>query len=329
MLTSLFLVLGAAALFLLPDEKQYFKNEGMIFGTTYSVQYQASDDLHSDIRNTLLDVDSTLSLFNPESLLSQLNNNNTDVVNEDFEKVFTISRYVSERSNGAFDITVAPLVNAWGFGFKNKDNVTPAVIDSLLPLVGYRSVSLHNHRLVKLNPVSTIDLGAVAKGYACDRVADLLKAKGLSNYLVEIGGEIVAHGQNSRNKHWSVGITRPVDDPSGVNQDIQTVISADSLCMATSGNYRNFYYYNGQRRSHTIDPRTGYPVSHSLLSATVTASSCALADALATACMVLGADSAVALINDVPYAECYLIVALPDENDKQQPQYEIIKTSGW
>jgi thiamine biosynthesis lipoprotein len=156
-----------------------------------------------------------------------------------------------------------------------------------------------------------LDGGAVAKGQACDLIAQLLTEKGCTNYLVEIGGEIVCHGMNSRGEQWRVGISRPDDDPSG-QQEIQEIITTSDICMATSGNYRNFYYDGNEKRSHTIDPRTGYPVQHSLLSATVVSSTCMRADALATACMVLGAEKALEMIGTAEDAACYLLVAQAD-----------------
>ncbi len=327
MIISFLLVIVAAVFFLLPDSDKYYKNEGLIFGTTYTIQYQASKDLHPEIRQALLDMDSTFSLFNPASLLSRLNRNETDQTNEDFETVFNLSRKISRATNGAFDITVAPLVNAWGFGLKNKDNVTPEMIDSLLPLVGYSKVALFDHQLFKEDPNIQLDLGAVAKGYACDHIAKLFEKHHVDNYLIEIGGEIVARGHKADNSLWAIGITRPQDDPTGQSKDVQTVIHTDSLAMATSGNYRNFYYYNGQRRSHTIDPRTGYPVKHNLLSATVVAPKCALADAIATSCMVLGPTISLKFIEIFPNVECLLCVADNDPNN--QSGIKVLTSSGW
>ena len=158
----------------------------------------------------------------------------------------------------------------------------------------------------------TLDASAIAKGYACDIVAQLLRQKGCQNLLVDIGGEVVAQGVNHQGNAWRVGITRPTIDATGAEKELQEIIASSDLCMATSGNYLQYYIANGERRSHTIDPRTGYPVEHSLLSATVSASTCMRADALATACMVLGEEAALDMIERTTDAACYLIIADSD-----------------
>jgi thiamine biosynthesis lipoprotein len=214
---------------------------------------------------------------------------------------------VWQLSDGAFDITVAPLVNAWGFGFNRKETVTKELIDSLLQYVGMEKISLEKHHLHKTDSHIMLDASAIAKGQACDVVADYLRKKGCKNLLVDIGGEVVVEGVNDMGAPWKIGITKPQDDPTGQQNEIQEIISSSSLSMATSGNDRQFYYEDGIRRSHTIDPRTGYPVSHSLLSATVIADNCMTADAFATACMVLGTEGALKMIESHPQTECYLI----------------------
>jgi len=313
-IVALCLAVGAVVLFLLPEDrdKHYYRNEGKVFGTYYSVSYEGYYDLHDSIRDAMREVDETLSMFNKYSLVARLNRGADPELPLLFRQVFNTAQQVSELTDGAFDITVAPLVNAWGFGFKNKEQVTAEVIDSLLGLVGYRYLHLEGRHLKKAKEGVMIDASAIAKGFACDRVAAVLRRNDAENLLVDIGGEVVAQGMNSKGEPWSIGITKPIDDISGTVQQLQDVLHTSDACMASSGNYRNFYYENGVRRSHTIDPRTGYPVHHSLLSATVIAPSCMLADALATSCMVLGTDSALALISRVPDAACYLIEASAD-----------------
>ena len=290
--TLLALVLGGVVLFAFRDETpktQYFKHQGFVFGTYYNIRYSATESREEAILKRLDEFDKSLSTFNPHSTISVLNQGRDTVWDADFTEMYQCAQEINRLSNGAFDITVAPLVNAWGFGFTNRETVTPELIDSL--------------RRVK----NVLDASAIAKGQACDVVAQLLKENGSENYLVDIGGEVVLHGVNDQGEPWRVGITKPVDDPTGEKSEIQEVIASTDLCMATSGNYRQFYYENGLRRSHTIDPRTGYPVNHNLLSATVIAPSCMRADALATACMVLGVDSAMMLVESLPETECYLI----------------------
>lgn len=293
------LIVGAAAWLWQGPRQQYYVHQGKIFGTYYNVRYSASCNLEDSLVATLHAFDASLSTFNPHSTISVINQGRDTVWDAYFTDMYRTAEEVQKISDGAFDIHVAPLVNAWGFGFKNKEQVTPALIDSLLQVK------------------NVLDASAIAKGQACDVVAAMLKRHGAENYLVDIGGEVVLKGINDRHEAWRVGIAKPVDDTTCTRSELQDVIAASHaladpdqpFCMATSGNYRQFYYEGGVRRSHTIDPRTGYPVNHSLLSATIVASSCMRADALATASMVLGVDSALAMIERIPDAECYLIYA--------------------
>jgi len=307
-------VLIAAVAIVATGCKQYHQNQGSVFGTYYNIQYQAFSDQHAEIEACLKAFDSSLSVYNDQSIITKVNRNEEVETDAYFERMFENAQFVSEASNGGFDITVAPLVNAWGFGFKNKQNVTQEILDSILPLVNYKNVHIENHHVIKTDPRIMLDASALAKGYACDIVADMLTAQGCKNILVDIGGEVVAKGHNSHNKPWTIGITKPIDDVSGARQELQDAISTTSICMATSGNYRNYYIEEGVRRSHTIDPRTGYPVHHKLLSATVIAPSCIKADALATACMVLGEYKAAVMISQMRETAYYFI--LTDEEGK-------------
>ena len=306
------------------DSPRYFHNQGHVFGTYYNLRYSADHDLQAAIDSAFAAFDASLSMFNPRSVLSAVNQNRDTLTDLRFEQMFAMAMEVSRLSHGAFDITVAPLVNLWGFGFKHREDVTPERVDSARALIGYTRVRLIDHRVLKDDPRIMLDAGAVAKGQACDVLAEVLRQHGAQNYLVDIGGEVVAHGVNSEGQPWRIGITRPDDDPDGLNDQLQDVVSSTDICMATSGNYRNFYYEGEQRRSHTIDPRTGYPVQHSLLSATVVAPTCMQADALATASMVLGADSALVLVQQAG-ARAYLIVSDPSAQDSLR----VLKTPNW
>ena len=314
-------------LLLLPNKpkKQYYHHQGNIFGTYYNIRYEGTEDLHDAIKQRLKDFDHSLSMFNPNSVISKVNRNENVVVDSLFENMYFEAQAISQLSNGAFDITVRPLVNAWGFGTKNQEPKTKTQeinIDSIKSFVGYDKVRLENHSLQKDDEHITLDASAIAKGYACDVVADLLRGSGCDNLLVDIGGEVVLQGVNDKGKPWRVGISKPKIDATGMETELQEVIESSNLCMATSGNYLQYYFVDGDRRSHTIDPRTGYPVEHSLLSATVTANSCMRADALATACMVLGEKEALKMIECIPDAACYLIVAQADS-------LQIITSSRW
>ena len=296
------------------QSQAYYRNEGKIFGTYYNIRYQASTDLHDSITAALQAFDNSLSMFNPRSVLSAVNANRDTTTDALFEQMWTEATEVYTLSGGAFDITVAPLVKAFGFGNKNDQlsAIGPQTIDSIRQFVGFDKVELIDHHVYKSNPRVQIDGGAVAKGQACDMIAELLRKQGCTNYLVDIGGEVVAKGVNDKNEPWRIGVTKPNLNNEGAQDELQEILSLSDICMATSGNYRNYYYDGDVRRSHTIDPRTGYPVQHSLLSATVVSSSCMRADALATACMVLGAEEGLQLIDRAQDAACYFIVAKND-----------------
>lgn len=312
-----FAVIAAILLLLLPNtpRKQYYHHQGNIFGTYYNIRYEGTEDLHEAIKQRLQEFDNSLSMFNKNSVISQINRNEAVQTDSLFEHMFYEAQAISQLSNGAFDITVAPLVNAWGFGtsqVKGERLEVRGKIDSLKAFVGYRNIQLEGHTLLKKDERIVLDASAIAKGYACDVIAQLLRQHGVENLLVDIGGEVVVKGHNDKGNAWRVGITRPTIDATGAEKELQEVIASTDLCMATSGNYRQYYYQDGQRRSHTIDPRSGFPVEHSLLSATVVASSCMRADALATACMVLGAEQAMQMIEQTADASCYLIIADSD-----------------
>jgi thiamine biosynthesis lipoprotein len=268
-------------------------------------------------------------MFNPNSVISKINRNDSVILDSLFITMFNEAQAISQLSKGAFDITVAPLVNAWGFG-KNialgdeakKLLGKKAQIDSIKTFVGYDKVHLVNHCLQKDDERITLDASAIAKGYACDIVANTLREKGCENLLVDIGGEVVLQGVNDKGQAWKVGISKPNNNGEGMDNTLQEVIASTNLCMATSGNYLQYYMVGSERRSHTIDPRTGYPVEHSLLSATVSASSCMRADALATACMVLGEKEALNMIKCIPDAACYLIIAQADS-------LRVVSSSRW
>jgi thiamine biosynthesis lipoprotein len=226
---------------------------------------------------------------------------------------------ISKETDGAFDITVAPLVNAWGFGFKNGIEPTSEQVDSLMQIIGYQKVSLSAGKVTKTDDRVMLDCSAIAKGYGTDVVARLLRSKGITNFMVEIGGEIVTSGVNAENQPWRVGITKPVEDPMGTTGEVQSIVKITDKAMATSGNYRNFYYKDGKRYAHTIDPKTGYPVQHNILSATVFAKSCAVADAYATSFMVMGMEKAQQLLEQHPELMAYLIYS--DEDGKNAVWY--------
>ena len=285
----------------------YQKDTGFIFGTVYNIIYQNDDNLKQDIETELKRVDFSLSPFNKQSIISKINRNENVKTDKMFTDVFILAQSISKETDGAFDITVAPLVNAWGFGFKNGTKPTPHAIDSLKQIVGYEKISLTNETVRKKDSRMMLDCSAIAKGYACDVIASFLRKKGIENFMVEIGGEIVTRGINSERLPWKIGVTKPVDDTLDTKQELQTVLNVTNKAMATSGNYRNFYYKNGKKYAHTIDPKTGLPVQHNILSATVLADNCATADAYATAFMVMGLDKAKTVLEKHPELMAYFI----------------------
>lgn len=285
----------------------YQRCQGIIFGTSYHITYQWDKDLQGEIEKELKLVDESLSPFNKKSLITKINQNEKTQLNEMFLTVYDLAQRVSEETDGAFDITVAPLVNVWGFGFKHDTNPTTATIDSLRQFVGYKSVHLIGKSIRKDDPRTQLDCSAIAKGYGVDRIAGVLRKHGVKNFLVEIGGEIVAEGISEKKNPWHVGITKPVDDSLSTNTENQAVLEVTDFAMATSGNYRNFYYKDGKKYAHTIDPRTGYPVQHNILSATVIAPSCAMADAYATSFMVMGLEEAKRFLDEHSSVKAYII----------------------
>lgn len=291
-------------------ESKYHFNEGKVFGTFYHMvyQYPNEDGLQSEILQKLKEFDFSLSTYNPESVISKVNENDSTVVLDDYFKTcFKTSEQIAMATDGAFDWTVAPLVNAWGFGFKNKLEPEEIPVDSLLQVVGYQKVRLEAGKVIKEDPRIMFDASAIAKGYGVDIVADFLESKGITNYMVEIGGEIRAKGNSNKNRPWRVGIDKPIDDPTSLSRQIQDVLELKNGAMATSGNYRQFYMKDGKKYAHTIDPRLGYPVQHSLLSASVVAPTCMKADAYATAFMVLGLEKSVEIVQNDPELDAYFI----------------------
>lgn len=299
----------------------YQVNQGMVFGTFYKITYQYDKNLQKEIEAQLKSVNDALSMFDKKSIITAVNNNEPVKLNDMFVNVFKLAQSISEDTDGAFDITVAPLVNAWGFGYKSGALPSQQDIDSIRAFVGYQKVKLSGMRIQKEDARLTLDCSAIAKGYGTDVVARYLLREGIKNFMVEIGGEIVTHGVNPKRQQWSIGIEKPVEDSLAMKSELQTVLKVDDIAMATSGNYRNFYYKDGKKYAHTIDPKTGFPVQHNILSATVLAKQCAVADAYATAFMVMGLEKSKEILARHKDLKAYLIY---DDNGK----YGIWKSPG-
>ncbi len=295
---------------------KYIANSGTIYGTYYSIKYESPDgsDLHEYIDAELQRLSHIFSHYDPNSTISKINNNIETELEPEFITCFNKAIEVSEITKGAFDITAGDLINAWGFGPEDRKKMTPEIIDSLKQLTGYTKIKLNNEKIVKENPGIQLNMSAIAKGYTCDLIGEFLNKKGCLNYMVDIGGEVVAHGKNAKGKIWTIAIREPIENP--LIEELSAILQLPDRAMATSGNYLNFYEEEGKKYAHTIDPISGYPVQHSILSATVVANDCMTADAFATSFMVLGKDMGIEIARQVPGLEIYFIYA--DENGKNQ-----------
>ncbi|MDD6210713.1 MAG: FAD:protein FMN transferase [Bacteroidales bacterium] len=305
------------------EKGEYYEDSGTIFKTIYHIKYKSPHSLSKEIQEELLRFDASMNPFNKESIIAKVNNNQPVEVDECFTTVFDKAMEVSANTNGVFDITCAPLINLWGFGFANSDQVTQTKIDSIKEFVGYRKIRLNGKKIEKDDPRVMLNCSAIAKGYASDVIGNLLERHGIENYMVEIGGEVKMKGHNPKGECWRIGVNKPIDDQSGSINEIEEVLAVCDGAVATSGNYRNFYVKNGKKYAHTIDPRTGYPSEQSLLSVTIVAANCMTADAYATAFMALGLDEAKKVAEKLNGEVEYLMIyAAPDGH------HEIIKSLG-
>jgi len=281
---------------------------GETMGTTYSLTYlsQSGKNLQASVDSLLVVFNSSLSTYIPDSELSRFNRMDTLAFTLPYlPQVLNASKTVYEKTAGAFDPTVGPLVNVWGFGPGGPQLKDSTDIGLLLRLVGFDKVDFDQNEVRKTVAGVYLDFSAIAKGQGVDVIADFLNKKGINDYLVEIGGELVAKGVNEKGELWKVGINRP--DETASASDLYSIIALENRGMATSGNYRNYYMKDSVKISHTINPATGYPVNHSLLSATVLAKDCMTADAYATALMVMGVERAIQLDSALSEIEVFLI----------------------
>lgn len=269
-------------------------HEGSIFGTYYRITYASPESFEEEVLRELQAVDASLSMFNENSTVARINRGETAKADERLVEVFRLAQEVSAATDGAFDVTVAPLVNAWGFGYKNRTAVTPEMVDSMLEFVGWQKVTLASSgNIQKSDPRLMMDFSAIAKGYGVDCAARVLERHGVEDYCVDIGGEMRVKGHNAKGNIWTIGIQHPQKPAEGGVQNSLMAVRLTDCGLATSGNYNRYYIRNGKRISHTIDPKTGQPAGHTLLSATVRAKDCATADALATAFMSMGSAAAI------------------------------------
>jgi thiamine biosynthesis lipoprotein len=301
--------------------------QGEAQGTYYAISYY--DSLH---RNLKLQIDSLLAAFDQSasnyqdsSIISMVNKNMPVELDEIFVGNFKLAQRVSQMTNGSFDITVRPLVELWGFGHKAPEEVSAAEVDSVMRFVGYQKVTLQDNRIDKTDERIQLDFNAIAQGYSVDVVGAFLSDLGIDNYLIDIGGEVLAKGFKPDHQSWKVGVERPEENVQ-YGSDLSAIVQLNNQALATSGNYRKFYEKDGVKYSHTIDPKSGYPIRSTLLSATVMTQKAAMADALATAFMVMGLQKSKEFLEVNSDIEALLIYS--DDSGKYQI-YMTAKMEQW
>lgn len=307
----LILILGLVGVCLsgCAPEPTYYEVTGRLH-TPYHIKFQYTESLEEEIDAQLDYFYHLFNAFDSTSVISRVNRGEPVEVDTLFQKVFNRAQEVAALTDGAYDITCAPLINLWGFGFKDGDTVTAAAIDSVRAFIGYEKVHLEGNRVVKADPRVILNMSSIADGTVCDMIATMFESKGIQNYMVEFGGEMRVKGLNPSGEAWRLGITKPTDDSTGLNQELQQIIRFPMpRGMATSGNYRNFYVKDGKKYAHTIDPIEGCPVQRDILSATIVAADGMTADACATAFMVLGSERAKRFYERMKGIDYYIICA--------------------
>lgn len=287
---------------------EYRQTEGKIYGTFYHISYASSVDLREDIRKEMEKVNHSLSMFDTNSVIAKINRNESRLVDSLFRKMYVTALEVYRQTEGGYDITVAPLVNAWGFGIEGRVFPDSTRIDSLLLLVGMDKLSVEGDELIKQMPEMKLDASSIAKGLGVDLVAEYFDRSGITDYMIEIGGEIRVRGESAKKRAWRIGIDRP--EEGVISKNLELILGLTTGALATSGNYRNFYLHEGKKYVHTINPKTGYPVQTEILSASVYAPSCMEADAYATGFMVIGLEKAKEIIESHSQLEGCLIYVL-------------------
>lgn len=288
-------------------EKTHLLGEAQ--GTYYSIIYydQLNRNLSVQIDSILDAFDLSVSVYKANSIVSKVNRNEDVILDDWFVDNFNAAIRIAELTDGAMDITIAPLANAWGFGtFDQPDKIDVQLIDSLRKLVNYKAVSIVNNRLVKEDQRMQLNFNAIAQGNSVDVVAKYFNSLNIDSYLIDIGGEILAKGDKAGGEHWLVGIEKP-SETADEGRELQQTFALKDNALATSGNYRKYYEIDGKRYAHSLDPKSGYPVQHSLLSVSVLAKTCTDADAFATAFMVMGMEKALVFIDKHPDIQAYFI----------------------
>jgi len=324
-----FIGLALVSLFIISScqtkKSEYLKIAGYAQGTSYHITYENSnnEDYSEAIDSILRAFDKSCSMYDSTSIISRINNNDPTVEADDwFIDVFKKSAEVNALSDGALDITVGPVVRAWGFGTKPIAKHDKAYIDSLLQYVGMEKVKLEGRKVIKQFPGVSIDVNGVAQGYSVDVISKFFEGKGIRNYLVEIGGEVRSKGTNAKNMIWRVGIDRPADDNMTPGSQLEAIVELNNKSLTTAGNYRKFFVENGVKYGHTIDPKTGFPAKNTLLSATVVSDDAVTADAWDTAFMVLGLEKSKEILKKLHGIDVYFIYS------NEKGEYEIYCSDG-
>lgn len=270
------------------DLSEWQQKDGLVWNTSFHITYRGAESLGDSALSVLARVGKSLSVFDTASLVSRVNRQDSTLVDTDFIRVYVMSRKINRASDGAFDPTLSPLITAWGFGKGHKANADTTRIDSILNYVGINKTHLHRDSIIKNDSRIEFNFSAIAKGYGCDAVAEMFEKNGVTDFLIEIGGEIMTRGKNKNGKKWRISIDRPVLSSDRVIHESQEIIDITGMGVATSGNYRNFHNTDSGTYGHTISAATGRPVSTDVISATVIAPTAMEADGLATAFMAMG-----------------------------------------
>ncbi len=305
-------------------QEEPMRIEGLAQGTSYHITYfdPQNRDLQPEIEKILTDFDKSVSTYVPTSIISRVNANDKKViVDKYFIACFNKAKEVWKNTNGAFDPTVYPLVNAWGFGPGKKQKIEKTKIDSILKFVGFNLIELKGNKVIKKDPRVALDFNAFAQGYSVDVVSEFLNSKGVNSYIVEIGGEVYAHGKKPNGDNWKIGIEKPIDNKESSNA-YKAFVKLENLAIATSGNYRRFVIEDGIKYHHHIDPKTGYPTKNNLLSASVFSKECISSDANATGILVMGLDKAKEFLMSHTELQAYLIYS------DEKGNYQVYETQG-
>ena len=298
--------------------------QGLVQGSYYAITYfdEQGRNFQKEIDSIFDAVDRSVNLWNDSSVICKVNRNEPVELDSIFLTNFYIAQNASTFSNGYFDPTISPLVAAWGFSNKRGDSITPQLIDSLKSLVDYRRITIEDGKVVKADPNMKLDFNAIAQGYTSDLIATFFHSKGVENFLVDTGGEIIAGGCKPHNQPWIVGVEKPAKEWDASRQ-VQVRVTLRDKGLVTSGSTRKYVERNGKRYSHCIDPKTGYPVEHNLLSVTVLAETATEADALASICMVMGMEKSLELLKTLDGVEAYYIFV------NEENQLETFATEGY